>query len=147
MQSFRSRAAASICLKAAKRQSGKASNPMRSTLFAAAVAIGACSSALATGAVSFEGQGYVLDFVVGDNSGPMVAGLSIATPGIARDVVVPLQHLRIDVFDTERKVLLLRFMNPGDSKLPRDFSLAVRGDAGVLLIDGKSIAGRFAWGM
>ena len=120
---------------------------MRSTLFAAVLAIGACSSALATGAVSFEGQGYVLDVVVGDSNRPVVAGLSIATPGSARDVVLPLQHLRIDAFDTKRKILLLRFTNPGDAKLPGDFSLAVRGDAGVLRIGGKSIAGRFAWGM
>lgn len=58
-----------------------------------------------------------------------------------------MRHLRIEAFDTEQKILLLRFKNPGDAKLPKDFALTVRNDAGVLQIEGKSIAGRFSWGI
>jgi hypothetical protein len=120
---------------------------MRSSLVAAAVVLGACGSALATSSVSFEAQGYLLDIVVGGDSRPTVTGLSFATPGSGRGVEIPMRHLRIGAFDTQQKILLLRFTNPGDSKLPKDFSLAVRNDAGVLRIEGKSIAGRFSWGM
>lgn len=119
---------------------------MRSSLIAAALVLATFGSAFATSSVSFEAQGYLLDVVIGDDSRPAVAGLSFAAPGSVRGVELPMRHVRIEAFDTAQKVLLLRFTNPGDSTLPQDFSLAVRNDAGVLRIDGKSIAGRFAWG-
>lgn len=120
---------------------------MRSSLVAAILALGACGSALATSSVSFEAQGYLLDFVVGSDSRPTVAGLSFAGPGSVRGVEIPMRHLRIQTFDTTQKILLLRFTNPGDSRLPKDFTLTVRNDAGVLQIEGKAMAGRFSWGM
>ena len=123
---------------------------MRSTLIATIVTIAACGSALATNSVSFEAQGYLLDIVVGYSTRPIVAGLSIAVPGNAGNtgsVAIPLKHLKIEVFDTEQKLLVLRFTNPGDPKLPNNFSLTVKNDAGILQFEGKSIAGRFAWGM
>ena len=58
-----------------------------------------------------------------------------------------MQHIKVEAFDTQQQVLLLRFINPGDSTLPKDFILSVRNDAGVLTIGGKSISGRFSWGM
>lgn len=120
---------------------------MRSNLIAIVLALGACASAHATSAVSFEAEGYLLDIVVGNDSRPVVAGLSFAAPGSVRSTEIPLQHLRVEVFDTVQKVLLLRFTNPADPALPKDFSLTVRKDAGVLQIDGKSVSGRFSWGM
>jgi hypothetical protein len=120
---------------------------MRSSLLALAFTVGACASALATSAVSFEAEGYLLDIVVGNDSRPVVAGLKFAVPGAMRGVEVPLRHLRVDVFDEKQKILLLRFTNPADPALPKDFSLAVRNDVGVLSIEGKSISGRFSWGM
>ncbi|MEO8024315.1 hypothetical protein [Polaromonas sp.] len=120
---------------------------MRSFFLAAAVAVGVCSGALATSSVAFEAQGYLLDIVVGDNGKPVVASLSMVTPGSTRGIDIPLQYLKVDAFDTAQQVLLLRFTNPGDSKLPKDFSLTVRRDAGVLQMDGKRLAGRFSWGM
>jgi hypothetical protein len=116
-------------------------------LIAAAVAISACATALATSSVSFEAEGYLLDIVVGGDSRPSIAGLSIAAPGSARGVVIPVHHLKVEAFDTTQKVLLLRFANPGDSQLPGDFFLTVRNDAGILQIQGKSLAGRFSWGL
>jgi len=120
---------------------------MRSKLIAVALVLGTFGSAFATSSVSFEAQGYLLDIVVGSDSRPTVAGLSFAAPGSVRGVEIPMRHLRIEAFDTEQKMLLLRFTNPGDSKLPKDFALTVRNDAGVLQIEGKSIAGRFSWGI
>jgi len=120
--------------------------PMRS-FFLAAVTVSVCSGALATSSVAFEAQGYLLDIVVGGNGKPVVASLSIATPGSARGIDIPLEYIKVDAFDTAQQVFLLRFTNPGDVKLPKDFSLTVRRDAGVLQIDGKRLAGRFSWGI
>lgn len=120
---------------------------MRSPLIAVAVAISACATALATSSVSFEAQGYLLDIVVGGDSRPSVATLSLAMPGSTQSVVIPMPHIKVEAFDTQQKVLLLRFTNPGDSTLPKDFFLSVRNDAGVLTIGGKSISGRFSWGV
>ncbi|CAN7253994.1 hypothetical protein [Polaromonas sp. LjRoot131] len=119
----------------------------RSQLIAVAVAISACATAQATSSVSFEAEGYLLDIVVGGDKQPSIAGLSIAMPGSARSVMIPVRHLKVEAFDTTQKVLLLRFINPGDSQLPGDFFLSVRNDAGILQIQGKSLAGRFSWGM
>jgi hypothetical protein len=118
-----------------------------SRLIATAVAISACATALATSSVSFEAEGYLLDIVVGGDSRPSIAGLSVAMPGSSRSVVIPVQHLKVEAFDTTQKVLLLRFTNPGDSQLPGDFFLSVRNDAGILQIQGKSVVGRFFWGL
>jgi hypothetical protein len=120
---------------------------VRGRLIAAAVAISACATAQATSSVSFEAEGYLLDIVVGGDKQPSIAGLSMAMPGSARGVVIPMGHLKVEAFDTTQKVLLLRFTNPGDSQLPGDFFLTVRNDAGILQIQGKSLAGRFSWGL
>lgn len=113
----------------------------------ASIAAGLCSSALATSSASFEAQGYLLDVVIGDDSRPVVAGLSMATPGSAQSVQIPMRHIRVESFDAEKQILLLRFENPGDPALPGSFFLIVRNGTAVLQIDGKSIAGRFSWGM
>ncbi|MGE0497519.1 MAG: hypothetical protein AB7I35_08160 [Ramlibacter sp.] len=113
---------------------------------AVVLALGAGMDAQATSSVSFEARGYLLDFVVGDDSRPAIAGLSFAAPGSTRAVQIPLRHLKVESFDTRHKTVLLRFSNPGDAALPADFSLTVRGDAGVLRINGQSFTGRFSWG-
>lgn len=120
---------------------------MRPSLIAKVSILATCSTAQATSAVSFEAEGYVVDIVVGNGSRPAVAGLSFAAPDSVRGIEIPLCHLKIDAFDTKQKILLLRFTNPGDPALPKDFSLAVRNEGGVLKIDGKSVSGRFSWGM
>jgi hypothetical protein len=121
----------------------RSSNPI-----AAIIAISVCSAALATSSVSFEAQGYLVDIVVGYDKQPTVAGLSLATPASAVGIGIPMQYLKIEMFDPKQKVLLLRFTNPGDSKLPKNFTLTVKNDAGVLTFDdAKPMAGRFSWGM
>jgi len=116
-------------------------------LIAAAITISVCSAAQATNSISFEAEGYLLDIVVGGDSRPSIASLSFAMPGSTRDVVIPMDHLKVEAFDTRQKILLLRFINPGDSTLPKDFFLSVRNHVGVLKIGGKSVSGRFSWGM
>ena len=119
----------------------------RGRLLVATLAISACATALATSSISFEAEGYLLDMVVGGDSRPSIAGLSIDIPGSDRSVVIPVRYLKVEAFDAAQKILLLRFTNPGDSQLPGDFFLSVRNDTGILQVQGRSIAGRFSWGL
>ena len=121
--------------------------PLRAALIAGVLAIAGSGGALATGAVSFEGTGYVLDFEVGQQEHPVLAGLSFAAPGSSTASVLRPPHLVVLAFDAKAKVLLVRYKNPGDSKLPPDFELSVHGNAAILKLPNRSVSGRFIWEM
>jgi hypothetical protein len=104
-------------------------------------------SAFATGAVSFEGGGYVLDFAVGQQERPVLAGLAFAAPGSSSNSILNPPDLVVVVFDTKAKLLRVRYKNPGDSKLPPDFELLVQGGEGILRMPDRSVTGRFNWEM
>lgn len=120
---------------------------MRSLIAATAIAISASTSAHATSSLSFESQGYLLDIVVGDASKPIISSMSLAKPGSRQIAILPMQQVKVEIFDTKQKVLLLRFKNPGDTALPESFLLTVKDDAGTLRIGEKSLVGSFSWGM
>jgi len=107
----------------------------------------ASTSVQATSSISFEGQGYLLDIVVGDASQPIISSLSITKPGGKQSFSLPMQRVRVEIFDTKQRVLLLRFSNPGDGTLPESFLLTVKNDVGTLRIGGKPLVGSFTWGM
>ena len=89
--------------------------------------------------MSFEAQGYLVDIVVGGDRRPTVVGLSFSAPGSQRTVEIPLRRVRTEAFDTNLRLLRLHFTNPGDQKLPKDFSLTVRNDAGVLALKARPL--------
>ncbi len=120
---------------------------MRCLLTGAVLAIMACTSAHATGSISFEAKGYLVDIVVGETSRPIVAGVSFAGPGSRQAMSLPMGRVKVDNFDTRRKTLALTFRNPGDPTLPENFRLTVRNEAGTLRIGAKSLPGRFSWAM
>jgi hypothetical protein len=120
---------------------------MRPLIAAAVMTILAATSAQATSSLSFEGQGYLVDIVVGDASTPIIASLGVAQPASRQIVSLPMHLVRVEIFDSRQKVLLLRFSNRGDATLPESFLLTVKGDVGTLKIGGKPVAGRFDWGM
>lgn len=124
-----------------------AKKPMRPLIAAAAMTIMASTSVQATSSISFEGQGYLLDIVVGDASQPIISSLSITKPGGKQSFSLPMQRVRVEIFDTKQRVLLLRFSNPGDGTLPESFLLTVKNDVGTLRIGGKPLVGSFTWGM
>lgn len=120
----------------------------RAWLAIAALAVAASgSSALATGAVSFEGGGYVLDFTVGQQERSVLASLSFSEPGSSLNLILRPPHLVVVAFDTKAKRLLVRYSNPGDGTLPPDFELSVHGSEGILTLPNRSVAGRFNWEM
>jgi hypothetical protein len=120
---------------------------MHPRLTVAVLAIAASGGALATGSLSFESAGYVLDFEVGQQAHPVLAGVSFAAPGSSSNPTLRPPHLVVAAFDAKAKILLVRYKNPGDSKLPPDFELSVRGNEGVLKLPNRSVTGRFNWEM
>lgn len=120
---------------------------MRPTLTVAVLAMAASGSAFATGSLSFESAGYVLDFEIGHQERPVLAGVSFAEPGASSNSILRPPHLVVVAFDTNTKILLVRYRNPGDSKLPPDFELSVRGSEGILKLPNRSVTGSFNWEM
>lgn len=84
---------------------------MRSLIAAAAIAISASTGAQATSSLSFESQGYLLDIVVGDASKPIISSLSLAKPGSRQITTLPMQQVKVEIFDIKQEVLFLRFKN------------------------------------
>ena len=105
------------------------------------------TSAQATSSLSFESDGYLIDIIVGDVSKPIVSNLSIAKPGSKQPTSLPMQLVKVQIFETKQKVLLLSFKNPGRSTLPESFLLTVKYDVGTLKIGEKTLVGSFSWGM
>ena len=60
-------------------------------------------------------------------------------------VELPHELLRVEKINGRKRVLILHFVNKGEPKLPKSFSLAVRKNSGVLTIGGKRIKGSFDW--
>lgn len=120
---------------------------MHPTLAVAVLAIAASGGAFATGSLSFESAGYVLDFEIGQQERPVLAGVSVAAPGAGSNSMLRPPHLVVVAFDTKAKILLVRYRNPGNSKLPPDFELSVRGSEGILKLPNRSVTGRFNWEM
>jgi hypothetical protein len=120
---------------------------MRPLIALAVMALAVATSAQATSSLSFEAEGYLLDIVVGDASGPVVSSLGIARPGSRTITSLPMHQVRVEVFDTRQRVLLLRFENPGNETLPESFLLTVKDGVGTLGIGGRALIGSFSWGM
>lgn len=112
----------------------------------AAIAIMVCTGAHATSSVSFEADGYLLDCVVGGASAPAISSLSFAGPHSKQGASLPMRLVKVQIFDPAQRVLLLRFDNPGDSRLPESFSLTVNNQVGTLTIGKRVFVGSFAWG-
>lgn len=114
-----------------------------------AIAALAAPAAHATGSLSFEAKGYLLDFVVGDASGPSISGLNFAGPGSTQATPLPMAQVVVEAFDPQQKILLLRFRNPGDARQPESFYLTVKDGVGTLKVGKKqkALVGSFSWGM
>ena len=104
-------------------------------------------NALATGALSFEGGGYILDFTMGQQERPVLASLSFSAPGSSLNSILRPPDLVVVAFDAKAKRLLVRYSNPEDNTLPRDFEFSVHGNEGTLKLPNRSITGRFNWEM
>lgn len=104
------------------------------------------TSAQATGSMSFEAKGYLLDMVVGDASGPAIASISWARPGDQQATTLPMSQVVVEALDTRQGILLPRFRNPGDAKLPESFHLTGKDGVGTLRMGKTTLVGTFSWG-
>jgi hypothetical protein len=115
----------------------------RSSLLAVALLL-ATFVASATSSLSFSGDGYWLSMEIGHDDRPVVASVSFHPPGDAKGVVLR-GNFDVDVFDTDRKVLVLDYQG-GDPRV-EPFTLVVRGDKAILSIHDERIESEFSWFM
>jgi hypothetical protein len=123
----------------------KAFAPVKAVLLSVLLIFVTASHLQATESVTFSGGGYSVDILVGRDDKPSVARVLFSSPGDTSLEVVPHELLRIEKFDDDKRVLIIHFVNKGEPKLPKAFSLAVRKNSGVLTVDGKRIKGSFDW--
>ena len=119
--------------------------PVKAILLSAVLIFVAASHLQATEYVTFEGGGYGVDILVGQADKPSVALVRFSSPADSEWVLVPHELLRVEKFDDDKRILILRFANKNEPKLPRSFSLVVRKNSGVLTVDGKRVKGSFDW--
>ena len=121
--------------------------PIPSLIAAAVVTLALATGAQATSSLSFETEGFLLDIVVGDSSEPLVSSLSIAKPRSQQTIMLPMQQVRVKVFDTKQRILVLNFENTSDKTHPESFFLSVKENIGTLRMGEQSLTGNFFWGM
>ena len=118
---------------------------MRTVLLSAVLLFVLSSKLSATESIIFDGGGYTIDVLVGEAEGPAVAQVRFTAPGSEKWVIVPRESLKIEKFDDDKRLLVMRFSNNGEPDLPASFSLSVKKDKGVLSINGKQVRGSFNW--
>ena len=118
---------------------------VKAVLLSAVLIFVTASHLQATESVTFSGGGYSIDILVGREDKPSVARVLFSSPQDTSLEAVPHELLRIEKFDDNKRVLILHFVNKGEPKLPKSFSLMVRKNGGVLTVDGKRIKGSFDW--
>lgn len=118
---------------------------MKAVLLSVVLIFVTASQLQATEYVTFEGGGYSVDILVGQADKPSVALVRFSAPGDSEWMLVPRELLRVEKFDDDKRLVILRFTNKDEPKLPKSFSLVVRKNSGVLTVDGKRIKGSFDW--
>jgi len=117
----------------------------RAVVLSAVLILVTASHLQATESVTFSGGGYHLDILMGMADELSVARVLFSPPGDGSLVELPHELLRVEKINGRKRVLILHFVNKGEPKLPKSFSLAVRKNSGVLTIGGKRIKGSFDW--
>ena len=118
---------------------------MRRLLRSAALIFIASSPLRATEALIFDGGGYNVYLLVGNTDKPVIAEVRFTPPGAKDWVPLPSELLQIEKFDMKAQVLVMRFSNKNDPKLPSSFSLSVKKNKATLAIKGKKITSSFDW--
>ncbi len=100
-------------------------------------------SASSTTTLSFDGGGYWLSMEIGHGQRPGIASVRFHSPGDAKGVVLR-GNYKVEVFDTQREVLVLRYEG-GDVRV-KPFTLTVRGKK-ALRTERRTIDSEFSWFM
>ncbi|GAB3357663.1 hypothetical protein [Lysobacter tyrosinilyticus] len=100
--------------------------------------------ACATSSLAFEGGGYWVDMEIGQDQRPTIARIRFHAPGDTIGIVLPTEHVSIDVFDPKRQRLSLRYSG-GSGVAP--FQLSADGAIAILTIGSKRLSAVFSWSM
>jgi hypothetical protein len=103
---------------------------------------------LATTSLSFEGDDYWIDMEIGYGEAAMViASIRFFAPGDKKGQRLSMSRTTIETFDTDRKLLLIRYTGTESKQEPPSFVLSVVGENAVLQFGKRRITGRFNWEM
>ncbi|KRG68426.1 hypothetical protein ABB29_12940 [Pseudoxanthomonas dokdonensis] len=83
---------------------------------------------------------------IGHVDQPVVASLKVSTPRAPAGVLLR-EHFKTEVFDTEARILKIRFEQQTPGQEPASFTLDVDGNEGSLAIDDRLIKAPFGWEM
>ena len=119
--------------------------PIKAVLLSAVLVFVTASHLQATESVTFEGGGYYIDILMGMADELSVARVLFSPPGDGALAELPHEMVRVEKINGRKGILILHFVNKGDPKLPKSFSLAVRKNSGVLTVGGKRVKGSFNW--
>jgi hypothetical protein len=122
----------------------------RRHLLIAVSAIALASPSFATTSLSFEGGDYWIDMEIGyaDAARAAVASVRFFAPGDKNGQLLSMSRITIETFDTDRKLLLIRYTTTTESKQePPSFVLSVVSENAVLQLGERRITSRFNWQM
>jgi hypothetical protein len=121
----------------------------RRHLLIAVSAIAVASPSFATTSLSFEGGDYWMDMEIGyGQAASVIASIRFFAPGDKNGQLLSMSRITIKTFDTDRKLLLMRYTTTTESKQePPSFVLSVVGENAVLQLGERRITSRFNWHM
>lgn len=120
---------------------------LRSIAIVALLFAGAMSPAVATGTLSFEGGGYLIDMEIGHDVGLVISTVRFHRPGDRMWATLVRRNLTIETFDTRRRILVMHYRDSQGPDAVDPFTLSVHGQQAVLETSGRKIASKFSWEM
>ena len=120
---------------------------LRTIAIVALLFAGAMSPAVATGTLSFEGGGYLIDMEIGHDVGLVISTVRFHRPGDRMWVTLVRRNLTIENFDTRRRILVMHYRGSQGPDAVDPFTLLVHGQQAVLETGGRKIASKFSWEM
>ncbi len=99
----------------------------------------------ATTSLMFSAEDYSVDLEIGHVDKAVVASVKFYGPQAQQGILLPYKDWKVEVFDTKRKVLLLRHRG-GHSAAPA-FVLSVQGNRTVLTIGKRRMHSSANWEM
>jgi hypothetical protein len=109
-------------------------------------AIALAPPSLATTSLSFEGGDYWIDMEIGYGQAAMaVASVRFFAPGDKKGQRLAMSRTIVETFDTDRKLLLIRYTSTESKQEPPSFVLSVVGENAVLQMGERRITSRFNW--
>lgn len=118
---------------------------MKPLLVAITLIFAASARLQATEALMFYGGDYTLYILIGQAEKSNVAQVKVMVPGAKDWLFVPREQLKIEKFDDDDQVLIMRFKNKNDPEAPPSFTFTAKQKKAILTINGKTFRSSFNW--